>query len=53
MILKIDSGKLYKLAIYFGVATLYFYRKDVVLVGEGETLGDFAEKNKENPQACL
>lgn len=46
-ILQIESSKLYKLAIYFGIATLYFYRKDIVPLYEGENLGVFAEKNKE------
>ncbi len=45
--LQIESSKLYKLAIYFGIATLYFYRKDIVPMNEGENLGVFAEKNKE------
>lgn len=45
--LQIESGQLYKLAIYFGIATLYFYRKDIVPLNEGENLGVFAKKNKE------
>lgn len=44
--IEIDSGHLYKLAIYFGIATLHFYRKDVIPLNEGETFGSFAEKNK-------
>jgi hypothetical protein len=46
-ILQIESGKLYKLAIYFGIATLYFYRKDIIPLNNGENLGVFAKKNKE------
>jgi hypothetical protein len=45
--LLIESSKLYKLAIYFGIATLYFYRKDVIPLNEGENLGKFAENNKD------
>ena len=45
--LQIESSELYKLATYFGVATLYFYRKDIVPLNEGENLGVFAEKNKQ------
>lgn len=36
----------YRLMIYFAVATMYFYRKDIVSIEDGETLGSFAEKNK-------
>ncbi len=46
-ILQIESSKLYKLAIYFGIATLYFYRKDIIPLNDGENLGVLAEKNKE------
>ena len=46
-LLQIKSSQLYKLAIYFGIATLHFYRKDVIPLNEGENLGVFAEKNKE------
>lgn len=35
----------YKLMIYFAVATLYFYRKDIVPCKEGQTLGVFADNN--------
>jgi hypothetical protein len=45
--LQIESSKLYKLAIYFGIATLYFYRKNIVPLNDGENLGMFAEKNKD------
>ncbi len=45
--LQIESSKLYKLAIYFGIATLYFYRRDIIPINEGENLGVFAEKNKD------
>jgi hypothetical protein len=44
---QIGSSNLYTLAIYFGIATLYFYRKDIIPLNNGENLGVFAEKNKE------
>jgi hypothetical protein len=40
------SAQIYKLMIYFATATLYFYRGDIVNIEPGETLGDFANKNK-------
>jgi hypothetical protein len=36
----------YHLMIYFAVATLHFYRKDIVPIKEGEVYGVFAKKNK-------
>lgn len=45
--LQIESSKLYKLAIYFGIATLYFYRKDIIPLKDGENLGKFSENNKD------
>jgi hypothetical protein len=36
----------YRLMSYFAVATMHFYRKDIVALEPGETLGSFADKNK-------
>lgn len=33
--------------IYFAVATLHFYRKDIIPLEEGANLGSFAENNKD------
>ena len=46
-LLQIESSQSYKLAVYVGIATLHFYRKDIVPLNEGENLGVFAENNKE------
>jgi hypothetical protein len=35
----------YRLMIMFAVATMHFYRDDISIV-QGETLGEFAERNK-------
>lgn len=35
----------YRLMIYFVVATILFYEKDVIII-EGETAGKFADRNK-------
>lgn len=32
--------------IHFAIATMHFYREDIVPLKEGETLGVFADKNK-------
>ena len=44
---KKTSSERYRMMIYFAVATFHFYRKEIVSCAEGETLGDFAEKNKD------
>ncbi len=36
----------YRLMIYFIVATMHLYREDVIPLGENETLGSFAKKNR-------
>lgn len=36
----------YRAAIYFAVATMYFYRDSIVGIVPGQTLGDFAELNR-------
>ncbi len=36
----------YRLMVYFAVATMHFYRADIVTILPGETLGDFTERNK-------
>jgi len=35
----------YRLMTYFAVATLYFFRDEIVPLAPGETLGVFAERN--------
>lgn len=37
----------YRLMVYFAVGTLHFYRQDIVPIGEGESFGSFAEKNRD------
>ncbi len=37
----------YKLMVYFAVATLHFYRADIVAVRGPKTAGEFAERNKD------
>ncbi len=32
--------------VYFAVATLHFYRADIIPILLSETLGDFADRNK-------
>jgi len=44
---EVDSGILYKCAIYFGVATMYFYRKDITPIEVDESYGSFYDKNEE------
>ncbi|MDB4984288.1 MAG: hypothetical protein JWM20_467 [Patescibacteria group bacterium] len=39
-------SKQYRLMIYFAVATFHLYRKEIIPPKEGETLGIFAENNK-------
>lgn len=41
-----NSSETYKLMTYFAVATLYFYRADIIDINPDETLGVFAERNK-------
>jgi hypothetical protein len=38
-------NKEYRLMTYFAVATLYFFRDEIVPIVPGETLGMFAERN--------
>lgn len=42
-----DSERFYQVMIHFAVATLHFYRKDIVPLNEGETLDVFVEKNRD------
>ncbi|MEQ1500537.1 MAG: hypothetical protein ABL917_04185 [Parcubacteria group bacterium] len=36
----------YRAMIYAAVATMYFYRKDILPLAEGENLGSFYQKNR-------
>jgi hypothetical protein len=40
-----EGQRWYRAAIYFGVATLHFYRDDLLPLTPQQTLGDFADAN--------
>jgi len=40
-----DTSVLYRAAIYFAVATLYFYRGELKPLEDGQELGEFAQIN--------
>lgn len=40
-----DGQRWYRAAIYFGVATMHFYRDDILPLTPQQTLGDFADAN--------
>lgn len=37
----------YRLMIHFAIATMHFYREDIIPLKEGEPLEIFADKNKD------